>query len=192
MNADMFVDLDALHDAIEADIQAQFPGLQTVEFYRTDERRSLTVPAVLLDLTEFEAQPESDPGTEQLSVVARFEAEIIMGFRTPNVKREIRNFAAAFAAWMRLRRFTRENVRTGPAQVIGCYPDDFNPELDQYEVWRVEWLQELHLGDTVWTNEGVVPTRIMVGYSPDVGTGNEAEYTEIALPPAAPGECDKP
>src|SRR5881392_1053749 len=128
------MDMDALHAAIVADIQAQFPDLQLVEFYRTEERKGMPLPAVLLNLTEFENEPDVDPGTEQLAVTARFEAEIIMGFRTPNVKREIRKFSAAFAAWLRLRRWT--NVRTGPAQVIGCYPDDFNPELDQYEVWR--------------------------------------------------------
>lgn len=179
MNANTFCDLDALHAAIVEDIKAQFPDLQTVEFYRTDERKGMPLPAVILDLTEFENQPDADPGTEQLAVTARFEAEIIMGFRVPNVKREVRKFAAAFAAWMRLRRFTRENVHTGPAQVIGCYPDDFNPELDQYEVWRVEWSTVLHLGNTVWTNEGTIPTQVFLGQAPDIGAGHEDDYTRV-------------
>lgn len=179
MNANTYVDLDALHDAIVADIRAQFPGLQTVEFYRTDERKGMLLPAVILNLAEFENEPDVDPGTEQLAVTARFEAEIIMGFRVPNVKREIRKFAAAFAAWMRLRRFTRENVHTGPAQVIGCYPDDFDPELDQYEVWRMEWSQVLHLGNTVWTNDGAVPTQVFTSWVPDIGNGHEADYDRV-------------
>jgi hypothetical protein len=171
------LDLDALHDAITSDIQAQFPSLQLVEFYRTEERRAIPLPAIILDLTEFEADPECDPGTEQLAVTARFEAEIIFGFNTPNVKREIRKFAAAFAAWMRLRRWT--GIVTDAAKVIGCYRDDFNPELDQYEVWRVEWTQVLYLGTNTWTNDGVIPTTVFAGYSPEIGLGNDDEYLQV-------------
>lgn len=178
MDANAFLDLDALHDAIVADIKAQFPDLQTVDFYRTDERKGLPLPAVLLDLTEFEGEPDLDPGTEQLAVTARFEAEIIFGFRTPNVKREIRKFSAAFAAWLRLRRWT--GISTDAAKVIGCYPDDFNPELDNYEVWRVEWSQVLYLGNNVWTNDGTIPTTVLAGYVPQIGIGHEDDYTVVA------------
>jgi hypothetical protein len=181
MDPNSFLDLDALHDAIEASIKAQFPDLQTVEFYRTEERKNLPLPAVLLNLCEFEAEPDMDTGTDQLAVSARFEAEIIFGFRTPNVKREIRKFAAAFAAWLRLRRWPGNT--TDAAQVTGCYPDDFDPELDQYEVWRVEWHQVLYLGNNVWTNDGTIPTRVLVGYAPKIGAGHQADYTQIELNP---------
>jgi hypothetical protein len=182
MDRNTNVDLDALHDAIVSDIKAAFPDLQTVEFYRTEERKGgnagLPLPAMILDLTEFEATPEIDPGTDQLAVNARFEAEIIFGFRTPNVKREIRKFSAAFAAWLRLKRWT--GVRTGPAYVGSICRSDFNPELDQYEVWCVEWMQEIHLGDTVWTNDGTVPNQVLVGWSPNIGIGHESDYEQVA------------
>ncbi|QPB08622.1 hypothetical protein KB681_gp09 [Burkholderia phage Mica] len=181
MDANTDVDLDALHDAIVADIKAQFPDLQTVEFYRTEERKGglegLPLPAVILNLSEFEPDMEIDPGTQQLAVHARFEAEIIFGFRTPNVKRAIRKFSAAFAAWLRLRRWN--GVRTGPAYVVSCGRSDFNPELDQYEVWCVEWTQPVHLGNTIWTNDGTVPTEVLAGWSPKIGTGHEADYDKV-------------
>ncbi|KVE36757.1 hypothetical protein, partial [Burkholderia sp. TSV86] len=171
----------ALHDAIVAEIKARFPDLQTVEFYRTEERRGgpdgLPLPAVLLDLSEFDPTPEIDPGTEQLAVNARFEAEIIFGFRKPTIKREIRKFAAAFGAWLRLRRWT--GVRTGPAYVTSICRSDFNPELDQYEVWCVEWSQEIHLGNTVWTNDGSVPTQVFASVAPDIGKDHEPDYIEV-------------
>lgn len=181
MDANTNVDLDALHAAIVADIKAQFTTLQTVEFYRTEERKGgyagLPLPAVILDISEFDPDMEIDPGTEQLAVHARFEAEIIFGFRTPNVKMAIRKFAAAFGAWLRLRRWT--GVRTGPAYVTSIARSDFNPELDQYEVWCVEWSQPVHLGDTVWTNDGSVPTQVFAGVSPDIGIGHEPDYTRV-------------
>lgn len=173
MNANTEVDLATLHEAIVADIKAQFPQLVTVEFYRED-RKDLPKPACLLELSELEALEDEDPGTEQLAVLAKFEAELIIGFRTPQAKQSIRLLAAALAAWLRKRRWTNYSgttpkLPTGPCQVIGAYQDDFNiigrshdNGLEQFEVWRVEWQQIIHLGKTVWTDEGVVPANVFV------------------------------
>lgn len=183
MDANTNLSLDVLHAAIVADIKAQFPGLVTVEFYRED-RKNLPKPACLLTLTEFEASPDDDPGTEQLAVLAHFEAELVIGFNTLKAKQSIRLLAASLAAWLHNRRWdnpagTTPKLPTGPCMVGGCYPDDFQPELDQFEVWRVDWQQIVHLGDTVWTNEGVTPSRVFLGQAPEVGTGNEADYVEV-------------
>ncbi|MEX3924403.1 hypothetical protein AB4Y36_10280 [Paraburkholderia sp. BR10936] len=155
------IDLDALQDKIVADIKAQFPDLQTVEFYREEEREGLPLPAVILDLCEFETVSDNDVGTGQLPVMARFEAEIIFGFRVANVKREVRKFSAALAAWLYKRRWPGHVCDA--AEVVGCYPDDFDPKMDKYVVWRVEWTQGLYLGNSVWDNNGKIPlTRLSV------------------------------
>jgi hypothetical protein len=183
MNANTEVELGALHDAIVRDIQTAFPDLATVEFYR-DDRKNLPAPACLLDLVEFEPSPEDDPGTEQLAVLAKFEASLVLGFRTDKAKLSARKLAAAFAAWLRLRRWSHpteagKKLPTGPAVVTGCFKDDFSPELDQFEVWTVEWSQIVHLGNTVWTDEGTTPTTVMAGFSPRIGAGEESEYTQV-------------
>lgn len=179
MDRNTELDLEALHDAIVVAIRAQFPDLLHVEFYR-DERTPPSVPSCLLELTELEASPELDPGTEQLAVTAHFEARLILGFREPRVKLEARKLAAAFAAWLRLRRWP--GVTTGPAMVVGAHPDDYEPELDQFEVWCVEWQQVIHLGSTVWKNDGVIPARILTAFSPEVGIPYEDGYTEVTAP----------
>lgn len=174
MDANTEVDLAVLHDAIVADIKAAFPDLVTVEFYREDDRKTLPKPACLLELSELEAIPDDDPGTEQLAVMAKFEAELVIDFRTPKAKQSIRLLAASLAAWLRMRRWTNYSgttpkLPTGEALVIGAYQDDFNvygrdsnKGLEQYEVWRVEWQQRVHLGKTVWTNEGETPEEVYV------------------------------
>lgn len=176
-NANTVVTLDAVHDGIVAAIRAQFPTLKTVEAYRLD-RKNLPVPACLVEITEMDAAPEVDPGTEQLAVNVRFEARLVIGFRQggKNPKLEVRKLAASFAAFARLNRW---GCPIGPAEVIGCYQDDFDPELDQFECWRVEWQQVIHLGDTVWTDDGVLPTEVLIGYSPEIGAGNEDDYTSL-------------
>lgn len=177
MNIDAGIDLGDLHATIVAAIAAEFPALATVEFYRED-RTELPVPACLLNLEEFEHEPDSDPGTEQISVALRFEAEFIMGFRDPNVKVEIRRLVGAFAAFLHRARWPGGHI--SPAMAIHAYRSDFKPQLDQYEVWVVEWRQIANLGASVWTGGGITPTTIYLAQSPDIGTGNEDKYTQVS------------
>lgn len=192
-NANTAVTLDAVHAAIVAKIAAQYPTVHTVAAYRLD-RKSLPLPAILVELTEMEAAPAGDaldPGTGQLSVWARFEARVILGFRTTNAKLEVRKLAAALAQYVHLNRW---GVPVGPAEVIGCYEDDFgqvgaNGELEQFEIWRVEWRQVIHIGSSVWTDT-VTPDQPVYSWVPDVGIGHEADYLPLediaAVPDGAP------
>lgn len=185
-NANTVTSLDAVHEGIVSTIAAQFPDLVTVEAYRLD-RKSLPVPACLIELTEMDAVPDNDPGTEQLAVNARFEARLVIGFRQgdKNPKLEIRKLAAAVANFIRAKRW---GCPIGAAEVVGAYPDDFDPELDQFECWRVEWQQLIYLGDTVWKDEGATPSQVMLGFAPNIGPGHEADYTEVTrLPDIAGG-----
>lgn len=161
------VDLDTLQAAIESDIQAAFPSLQNVEFY-SDIRSGMPLPACLLELSEWEAYADPDPGTEQQAVLARFEARLIIrGVHTKQSKKAIRALAAAFVAWLRLRRWTNpantaKKLPTGPAEFLTAEPDHFAPEADQYECWRIEWQQVIHLGATIWTPGEPAPATVSV------------------------------
>lgn len=182
MDANTNITLDLLNQAIVADIQAQFPQLKTVEFYRED-RKTLPKPACLLSMTEFEGSPEDDPGTEQLAVLMKFEAELVIGFNEPDAKQQIRKLAASFSAWLNKRRWNNPTgatpkLPTGPCMVAGAYPDEFQPELDQFEIWRIDWMQIVHLGDTVWTGGGVVPASVFVQES--VSGVPDGEYDQVA------------
>lgn len=190
MNIDTGIDLDTLHASIVADIRAKFPTLATVEFYR-EERTELTIPACLLTMTELEAaDTDEDPGTEQIAVYAHFEAQLIIGFRQVKAKNSIRNLAAAFLAFLRKRKWTDpenpgKKLPTGECLPVGAYEDDFasmmagqrDTNLDQFEIFRVEWRQLIHLGETVWTDEGVTPSTVYVRGS--VGTIPDGDYQEI-------------
>lgn len=192
--------LDALHDGIVARTRERFPALATVEAYRLD-RKNLPVPACLVELTELEADADADPGTEQLAVTARFEARFVISFRQggKNPKREVRKLAAAFAVFARHQRW---GCPVGAAEVLGCYPDDFDPELDQYECWRVEWQQTVRLGESVWVDDGVTPGEVLLAWAPEIGAAHEAGYVPANEAPGAragsggvvtaPGVADAP
>lgn len=166
------IDLDLVHQAIVDAIKDQFEDLKTVTDYHED-RKKFSLPACFIELTEL-SQADIDPGTDQLALLSRWEAQLIIGFRTPAAKRSIRKLVTSLAAFIRLQRWGQP---VGPAEVIGCFPDDFNPGLDQYEVWRVEWTQVIHFGSSVWNNEGEIPTEVLVAFSPNIG--EEEDYSPI-------------
>lgn len=184
-DANTEIDLDEVHQAIIDTIQVQFPDLKTVTDYHED-RKKFPLPACFIELTEL-TQADMDPGTDQLALLARWEARVIIGFRTQTAKRNIRKLVTSLAAFIRLQRWGKP---VGPAEIIGCFPDDFNPGLDQYEVWRVEWTQVIHFGSSIWTNDGQLPTDILVAFSPN--TGQEEDYLPVVESEEEPEEDDEP
>lgn len=176
-------DIALLHQQIVTTSAAEFPGVH-FEFYRADRSK---LPAMggegqpraccLLELTEFDPL-DTNTGTEQMDVVARFEAQFAIGFRTPNAKVEIRALAASYAAYLR-KRNRWPGVVNGVMQDIRCFKDDFSPELDQYEVWTVEWAQDLRLGAGVWKPEGITPQMVLASWLPEIGSDHEGAYTEL-------------
>lgn len=181
-NAQTMTTLDALHEAIVAAIRQQFPSLVTVEAYR-QPRGPLPLPACLVELAELEAADDLDPGTGQLALQARFEARLVIGFRQGvlNPGLEIRKLAAALAVFVHQQRW---GLPVGAADVLGCWPDDFDPGLDQFECWRMEWQQVVHLGESVWIEDGETPTPYLA-WSPEIGAAHKADY-QPAVPPEAP------
>lgn len=143
---DTEIDLDRLTDAIVASIACAFPRFELVEAY-PDSMTDLPTPACMIELVDLE--PAGDIGTEQMPVTARFEARIVMGFREPNVRRAMPKIAAAVGLHVNKQRW---GLPVEPATVTAIERDDFDPDLDQFVVWRVDWSQIVHIGQSVWDN----------------------------------------
>lgn len=173
MSVDTGLDIDAMHDALIAGATAQFPDLRTVADYH-DDRDTLQMPALLFELVALEADDE-DRGTEQLTMIARFEARVVLGFRTAAVEREVRKLAAAIALWINGNRFGQP---IEPAEIMSVDPDPFDPDLDQFAVWRIEWRHQVDIGTSVWINDGTVPDAVF-SWVPRTGVPHEDDYVAI-------------
>lgn len=174
-NAKTELELGALHEAITAHIRAEFLGWVTVEAYRQD-RKTLPVPACLVELVEMEAPEDLDPMTGQLALLTRWEARIVLGFRqAKNPALEIRKMAAALAAFVHGQRW---GLPVGEARIQGAWPDDFAPEQEQYECWRVEWQQVVHVGRSVFDDAGITPA-VLYSWAPEIGEAHEKQYVQV-------------
>ena len=170
---DTSITIDGLQAAIQAQLAAQFPDFKTLEFDREDEERDLPTPAMLLDCEEIEPAPEDDAGTGQFTARIRFCARIVMGRRDPAVKLQVRKAAAAVATFIQKHHF--DGVHADECEVTACMVDEFDPVMDHWAVWRVEWYMLVMLGDSAWNNDGTVPESFF-SFSPDIGLPNKDAY----------------
>lgn len=190
MDIDTRVDPAAIHDAMVAQLKAQFPQFKTVQFYRgaeQGERSTLPVPALLLDCDSFDLDADTDIGTGQITTTWNFEVRIIISdIRDPRSRFTIRNLAASVAQFIHMRRWLipdGDGIKcypTGVGKVTGAERDDFDPTLDKFEVWRVDWQQDMSIGDNVWIDPAAMrPDVLHLGITPDIGPGNEDKYWTV-------------
>ena len=134
---------------------------------------AITVPAVLIELVELE--PGMDLGTEELVLVAHFEARVIMQV---NVSPEpIQTLVLSVLQWLNDMNDTPTKV-TKP-NIKQALPDAFAPDTHAYQVWQIHWSQNLRMGQSVWEGEGIAPSQIWLGQSPDIGADHEPQYNNV-------------
>lgn len=174
------VTIDEIHEGILSGLRGKFPAVFVDEY--VEARKQLSVPAMLLELSE--AEPSArNPGTEQTQFVLRFRLMCIVSFREESAKRAVRKLAIAAAHYIHLNRFV---AGAGPARVLQVGADMMRPaDLDQFEVWAVEWTQEIRVGENVWDETGPLIGNPVFSWEPRVGIGNEGYYRPLPelLPP---------
>jgi hypothetical protein len=178
------LDIALLHTQVQAQIAAQFPAFKTVQFYEDDEAQTIPTPAILLEVSEVEPNTDHDDGTDQLPALIRFEARIMMGIRTPKVKLATRMAAMALGGWLHKHSWGN-GVNAGPCKVLAISPDEFDPRVDKWCVWRVEWHNGAMLGTDTWDNVTCSGGPIPVDYysfAPKIGPGYQNDYLPAEPP----------
>lgn len=170
------LDLALALDAIVASLAAQFDTFKTVAA-EDEARGNLKLPAIIVQMSEIEPELDRDPETGQFPGLVRVEVRIVMGKRTPQVRRQSINAAAAVAAFAHKERF---GVLWGPASIAAVEPDEFSPVADQFDVWRVEWGHSADFGTSYFVDEGETPTMVLASFVPEIGEPNEGAYVRVA------------
>ncbi|MDG7052493.1 MAG: hypothetical protein LKM45_01230 [Wolbachia endosymbiont of Alcedoecus sp.] len=146
-----------LHQAICTTLKKEIPAIQTCEVYPA-ERREITAPAVFVELVSLE--PGKDPGTDELALRARFEARIVVDAMVEDSSIVVRSLAAEVARVVNKNTWNVEKI--SPGEFISAEVDGFKPELDAYTVWVVEWVHQLHLGQSIWSSD-IMPHTVEIG-----------------------------
>jgi len=168
------IQLPELHEAIKAALIAKFPKV-TVDYYSRPGEK-IAIPAIFFELESIEAANPSDNGSEQLEVLLRFSAECITSYKHGG-KLAARTFAASVASFVQRNRFGKPIT---PGRFTSSSMESFNAAENAYESWSVKWTNMAYLGTSVWDASGIVPSHVYLGFAPNVGTGHEADYIEVA------------
>jgi len=166
------IDLGAALDMIVQRIGDEFATFKTV-VAEDESRTKLEVPAIVVQLSEIEPDPEGDAHTGQLPCLVRFEARVIMGHRTPQVRREVVKAAGSIAAYIHN---DRMGSKWGGATIIAVEPDEFAPQADKFDIWRIEWVHRADIGPSYFVDDGATPTIILSSWEPETGLPYEGSY----------------
>jgi len=170
----MSYDIGTHLDRIVTTLGQAFPDVATIEEYPRF-RKKITAPAIFVEFAD--ADQTEDAGTEQLCMMARFEARVVFDRAMPLDKKPsvmALSLASAVAKEISANRF---GCTVGPAKDIKLEPDHFKPELGGYVVWLIEWTHSVRIGDSVWDGTGITPTDLYVGIAPEIGLEHEDDYT---------------
>lgn len=184
------VDLNHYYNCVEEAIRAAFPQFVTVEFHRGDDgedRQELMVPAILLEDNSMEPVSDGDMGDEVTFTTFDLSAYVILSSkRNPLVRREIRQVVAQLVNFIDKNRWpdvdaTEAGVtlQCEGARVVVAERDSFDPRLDKYEVWRIDFTQMIPIGQSVWEGDNFLPERIFISYSPVIGLPHKDDYVEL-------------
>ncbi|WP_018692282.1 hypothetical protein [Algicola sagamiensis] len=68
---------------------------------------------------------------------------------------------------------------TEPPSHIQAFEDAFDPHMDAFVCWRVEWQQVVQVGVDMFVENGTPPEHIYFSESPNTGTDHEDDYQRI-------------
>ena len=162
--------LDLLYSAIEVHIRKALPDIEYVAVF-PHMLEQVALPAVVVELAELE--PGQDLGTGETTLVARFEARVIVAGEHVECQQQAAFAAAQIAVLLRTQTW---GLEVEPAEFVRAAQDWSRPELDGYVVWVVEWTQIIYLGEAQWPWPDQPPGTLVFAFTPTTGPGNEGEY----------------
>lgn len=184
------INLSALHTAIQTALRAAFPttgtgAVPTVAHY-TRPTKTFATPAIFFELTGIDPQSDGDDsGSEQFNATLSFSTYVCCSYRAESAKLSVRELVAAVIEE------TWDNswgLPVSGAEIVTAQPDQFSVEpggtgsgtSQAYEVWRIDWAQDVKLGASIWaTDPETIPSAVFCGWAPNVGIEHEPDYDQV-------------
>ena len=64
-------------------------------------------------------------------------------------------------------------------EVLVVEPDEFVPQAEKFDLWRLEWVHYLCAGSNYFVDSGETPTKVMASCPLELSQGNEADYEDV-------------
>lgn len=155
-------ELTILHEAIEAILAERMPKVVEVKAY--PELESIVAePSLLFALVDM--KPGEDTGTGKTTMACQFQAAILVDATRTRAPLQAAILAAQLANVLRGQYWDLDFV-DAPTRVH-ARPDGSTPELAQFCVWVVDWVQVVHFGEFEWPWPDEAPGTLLFGLGDD-------------------------
>jgi len=170
------VTIQAYHDAIKSTIEEAFSDKLKEVTYYTIKHGKIHTPSVSIELRDWQPS-EDDDGTGMQSWDFSWSAYIFAKSTEKTAKIELRILSMELCQVINDNNF---GLYASDAKISTCERDDFSPEWDAYEVFRIDWTQTAKTGVNIWDNKNkIAPEHVLTSISPETGNPYEKHYQEI-------------
>lgn len=152
-----------LHEAIEAIFRERIPAFKHVEPY-PELNKEMGEPALVFAMTGM--GDASDTGTGKTSLTCRFQAVVLVDATRKRAPLQASILAGRVATVLHNQYWDLDFVDA--PKNIQVQPDGSTPELAQFCVWVVEWMQVVHFGEFEWPWPDETPGSLMFSVGDEV------------------------
>lgn len=139
-------DLALLHESITRTLKAALPDILHVEEF-PEMGTDLRIPALLYGLTD--VGPGPDRGTGETALIGRFQSCIMVDVTEEKASLKAAVLAAQVVVALRGQYWDMDFV-LGPPEQVHAQPEAPPPDLEQFVMWSVQWIQHFELGALEW------------------------------------------
>ena len=154
----------------------QLPWVADADTY-PENRTQLVTPAIYLSVESW--NPCSNP-SGQPSVTLSVSLFIVVERSSATITKPdiyIRSAAADLTQWLDGQQFGLPHIEG--AIFVSAEVDAFDPQLDDYLVWRISFEQQAAFGADSFAQSGASLKGVWLGKAPDIGNGHMADYRKI-------------
>ncbi|MFM2476363.1 hypothetical protein [Celerinatantimonas sp. MCCC 1A17872] len=171
--------MDAYCDTLASYLTEQCSWLQSAGDY-PEKTDPLATPCAFINIDGWDV-PDDGEHNGQTSVSLDVQILVVIGLESEVYQRTVRNAAAAVTSVIS---DSLLNMNFRPAQFTSAQPYAFDPELDEYAVWEVRYKHTVDFGQSLFAFDGITPTTVLVGLSPDIGSGHQDDYQQVIPEPS--------
>jgi hypothetical protein len=135
------IHLTDYHEAVRLWLKSHVPWLKSVEYY-PEITETLETPCAFIAVMGWEPEP-NQPGNGQLSVKMHCEILVAVGVKEDTHQLDARNAAMFLSVVLQNTNF---GLKAMPVNVLSANPDALEPELDDYAVWAIKYVQNVTIG----------------------------------------------
>jgi hypothetical protein len=173
-----------LLNAIKADFSHHITGLNACALHAgpidLSELAHIAGQAPAIYLSVLEIPNLAEPGTGERDVDLGLAAYIAAtdGPGLPGIEAAV-NLVEALLIHIPNNCWDLASGTFGARDVTSRNLHDGSIDMQGVALWAVTWKQTIRLGDSVWDEQGFLPTQVYLGQAPQIGDGHEADYEPI-------------